>query len=354
MEKIYLINDIFSENGRGIDTFSYRLYNGLLKYNLKIEKVELDKFYDYILKYIKPSFINRDIREKLVYNLNKNVIKGKNIHILDPVIFPCKYLKYPRKKVVTVHDFYIFNEKQAERRIKRFKGVLHYLAYKYILSSRRTYSCLKDYDFVFANSENVKQRLISEFGVNEDKVEISYYPLSTKFRPLDNRKLSDKTIIGFINNFNENKIEKLKKFIEIFKQVKDDNIEFQIWGKGFPFNDLIKDDQRIKYLGFLPEEKIVETYNSFDVYLSTSTVEGFGLPIMQAKACKIPVLCYNGELPDIIKSNTLLWDDENLTETLKNRSWNKINLEKAYLNAEECRVEKVVPKIIEVYEKVFK
>lgn len=353
MEKVYLLNNIFSENGYGIDTFSYRLYNGLSKYNLKIEKVEINKFYDQFLKYIKPSLIRRDIQRKLVYNLNKNVIKNKNVHVLDPVILPCKYLKSPRKKIVTVHDFYIFNEKQMLERIKRFKRALHYLAYKHILSSRRTYSCLKDYDFVFANSEEVKQRLISGFGVNEDKINVSYYPLSDKFIPLGIRRKNDKKVIGFINNFNENKIEKLKKFIEIFKQVKNDNIEFQIYGKGFPFNDIIKDDERIRYLGFLPEEKIVETYNSFDVYLSTSTVEGFGLPIIQAKACKVPVLCYAGDLPEIAKRNTLIWNDENLSEIIKNREWEKVDVEKAYGDAEECRPDKVIPKIIEVYKKVF-
>jgi glycosyltransferase involved in cell wall biosynthesis len=135
--------------------------------------------------------------------------------------------------------------------------------------------------------------------------------------------------------------------------MEDNSLEFQIYGKGFPFNDLIKDDQRIKYLGFLPEEKIVETYNSFDVYLSTSTVEGFGLPIIQAKACKVPVLCYDGEIPEIVKRNTLLWNDDNLSEIIKNRAWEKVDVEKAYLDAEECRADKVVPKIIEVYKKVF-
>ena len=162
-----------------------------------------------------------------------------------------------------------------------------------------------------------------------------------------------KVIIGFINNFTENKTEKLKAFIEIFKKMGDKSLEFHIYGKGFPFIYLIKDDNRIKYLGFLPEEQIVETLNSFSAYLSTSTVEGFGIPIMQAKACKVPVLCYDGDIPDLVKRNTLVWNDENVEETIKSRHWEKIDVEKAYLDAEGCRADKVVPKIIEVYEKTF-
>ena len=74
---------------------------------------------------------------------------------------------------------------------------------------------------------------------------------------------------------------------------------------------------------------------------------------MQAKACKVPVLCYDGDIPNITKRNTLLWNNENLEEIIKNRSWGKIDVEKDYLDAEKCKADKVVPKIIEVYKKVF-
>ncbi len=67
---------------------------------------------------------------------------------------------------------------------------------------------------------------------------------------------------------------------------------------------------------------------------------------MQAKACKIPILCYNGDTSELVKRNTMLWDDENLEEIINNRLWEKIDLDKAYNDAEECRADNVVPKII--------
>ena len=81
----------------------------------------------------------------------------------------------------------------------------------------------------------------------------------------------------------------------------------------------------------------METYNSFDVYLSTSIMEGFGLPIMKAKACKVPVLCYDGNLIEIVKRNTLVWNENNIDEILKNRAWNKVNVENAYKDVLETR-----------------
>ena len=353
MEKMYLINYDFKENGHGIDTFSYRLYNELRKRNLDIEKIEINNFYKRTLRYVKPIFINKSIRRKLIYTLNKNVIKNKNIHVLDPSALPIKYLLLPKRKIVTVHDFYMFNEKQMQNRIKRFKRPLNWLAYKNIINERKIYGYLKYYDFVFAVSKEVLERSVSDFGVNREKIEVSNDTIPDKFKPLNVEKDKNKVVIGFINNFTENKTEKLRLFIETFKKINDKNLEFHIYGKGFPFIDLIKDDNRIKYLGFLPEEQIVETLNNFSAYLSTSTVEGFGIPIMQAKACKVPVLCYDGEIPDITKRNTLVWNDENLEEIIKNRSWEKIDVEKAYLDAEECRANKVIPKIIEAYKEVF-
>jgi hypothetical protein len=343
---IYLINYTFSENGRGVSTYAIRLYNELLKRNINVEKIATND----VLQKIK---LGRELKNNLFFITRNKVIKGKFIHAMAPNVIPLRYLNLPKRKVVTVHDFYIFDDNYINKTKFRMSYINRIAYDRLIKKQRKDYYNLKDYDFVFAVSQEVLQRLVSDFGVDREKVEVSNDIIPDKFKPLNVEKDKNKVVIGFINNFTENKTEKLRLFIETFKKINDKNLEFHIYGKGFPFIDLIKDDNRIKYLGFLPEEKIVETYNSFDAYLSTSTVEGFGLPIMQAKACKIPVLCYDGDMPDLVKRNTLVWNDENLEEIIKNRSWEKIDVEKAYLDAEECRADKVVPKIIEVYEKTF-
>jgi hypothetical protein len=49
----------------------------------------------------------------------------------------------------------------------------------------------------------------------------------------------------------------------------------------------------------------------------------------------------------------MLWNDENLEEIIKNRLWEKVDTDKAYKDAEECRVGNVVTKIIKRYEEIF-
>ena len=38
----------------------------------------------------------------------------------------------------------------------------------------------------------------------------------------------------------------------------------------------------------------------------------------------------------------------------ESREWEKVDVEKAYLDAEECRADKVIPKMLKVYSEVFK
>ena len=345
-KKVYLINYTLEENGRGVSTYSIHLYNELLKRNIEVEKIATNDIF-------KKFKLGRELKNNLFFLIRNKEIKNKLVHAMTPNVIPIKYINLPKRKIVTVHDFYVFDDDYVNSTKTKLSNISRLAYNKLIKKQRDDYYSIKQYDFVFAINEKIKEKLISYFQVNKEKVEISYDIIQDKFQNLDKIKDNKKAVIGFINNFTENKTKKLKEFIKIFKKINDDDIEVRIYGKGFPFIDLIKDDKRIKYLGFLPEEKIVETYNSFDVYLSTSTVEGFGLPIMQAKACKVPVLCYDGEIPDITKRNTLVWNYENLEEIIKNRSWEKIDVENAYLDAEECRADEVVPKIIEVYKKVF-
>ena len=93
--------------------------------------------------------------------------------------------------------------------------------------------------------------------------------------------------------------------------------------------------------------------SGFNVYLSTSTFEGFGIPIAKAKAMKIPVLSFNGSIPSITKKNTCLWDQHRLYSILENEEWRKVDLTAAYEDVLSLRPETVVKQTIEVYDRVF-
>jgi glycosyltransferase involved in cell wall biosynthesis len=56
------------------------------------------------------------------------------------------------------------------------------------------------------------------------------------------------------------------------------------------------------------EEKLNELYNAFDVFVSTTTAEGWGLTITEAMACGTPVICpIHTSLTEITEEGTLVY-----------------------------------------------
>jgi len=60
------------------------------------------------------------------------------------------------------------------------------------------------------------------------------------------------------------------------------------------------EDPHLAVVG-LPDSEMVLLYNSFDVLLNPARREGFGLPILEAMACGVPVIGHNfSSMPDLI------------------------------------------------------
>ncbi len=342
--------DFSSETGNGVKIASYRLAQALKLYSsLDIYTVSVDEF----MPWWKLPFptLNKAVKRALYFEFAGS--RPKNVHVMNMGIIPLNKLKNYKHKIITLHDLHSLDKDYIKNKIKSGNVFQRPLTRIKLTDRQKYWDHIKDYDFVVPVNDKIKQILIEQKDVPQSKIATLNDIIPDKFQPLNTPKNNGSTIIGYINNTAPNKTEKLMVFIEKFKKIKDDSLKFQIYGSGFPFLDFIKDDPRIKYLGFLSEENIVETYNSFDVFLSTSKTEGFGMPIAQAKACKVPVLCYDGDIPPLIKNNTLLWNDDNIEELITKRAWKNVNLEKAYMDIAPARPKNVALKLTEIYKNIF-
>lgn len=69
--------------------------------------------------------------------------------------------------------------------------------------------------------------------------------------------------------------------------------------------------QAVRWTGFVADKQLIEHIHNADVMLHASRYEGFGLQIIEAMACGIPVVCSNtGSLPEVAGDAAMLVDPD--------------------------------------------
>jgi glycosyltransferase involved in cell wall biosynthesis len=80
-----------------------------------------------------------------------------------------------------------------------------------------------------------------------------------------------------------------------------------------PMITATKLEDRVKLLGFVPDEIMPEYYRGATCFVTLSLSEGFCLPIAEAMACGVPVVASNkGSLPEVSSEPQLLSDPDDL------------------------------------------
>jgi len=157
------------------------------------------------------------------------------------------------------------------------------------------------------------------------------------FKPFDSRyKEKEKVIIGAIKTFDiKYGIEYL---IRAFGELcyKYHNIELQLAGRG-PLEESLKKlckelniEDRVKFLGYIDQKKVVENFNKFDIAVIPSLFESFGVSAVEAQACGTPTIVTNtGGLPEATSPN-----NSSIVVETKNVSQLKNAIEKLILDKE--------------------
>jgi glycosyltransferase involved in cell wall biosynthesis len=169
-------------------------------------------------------------------------------------------------------------------------------------------------DVIISVSSQTKKEVMKYLG-KPRKQRVINPGVDERFKPMKLKR--DKITLGFFANFSYKK--GVDKAIEVFKIVKkkyDVKLilaggELQtVYQRQFNVREMIKGLKDVEIMGYIPDKDVVKLYNSFDFYLFPSIEEGFGIPILEAQKCGVPVLTFEwANIPEETKAKTIQCKD---------------------------------------------
>ncbi len=299
--RIGLIARFFDLRNGGIGRFSTEMLEGLKRRGYDIIPISTDR----------QSSIGHVIYSTI--ELASKLPKDCDVyHCLTPL----EAIYAPKEtSVVTYHDLIPWLHLRAMdthyaqgwmKSIKNLGSKYYFKTAARIASKCRLIAC---------NSEYTRKELIEHLEVNESKVCVIQFGISQNLEPRPKRDSVFR--IGTLSYLDPRK--RIDLLIQAFLAADVDG-ELVIGGAGsdyYRLKRLARQDGRIKFPGFIPEERLADFYNSLDLFIFPTKIEGYGLPIVEAFACKKPVILLSDAIvTDEIKSRCTLVD--NLTDFLRN------------------------------------
>lgn len=179
--------------------------------------------------------------------------------------------------------------------------------------------------FFLAISEFTKQEMVRLLSIPPEKIYVVPCACSPEFAPIrDMRRLKqlkqrygiDRQFILFVGNLNPRK--NLKRLINAFDLAKTEgNLPHLLviaGDMGWKFNKEealrdIRNKEDVRFIGFVPEEDMPALYSAAALFAFPTLYEGFGIPVLEAQACGVPVLTSGcSALPEVCGEGALYVD----------------------------------------------
>lgn len=187
---------------------------------------------------------------------------------------------------------------------------------------------LKKADYILSTSKDMKKETEK---YTDKSIEVTPFGVDIyKFKPLPGLKDHKQFVIGTVKTLKPK--YGIEYLIKAFKILKDkfpqENLKLKIAGKGEQEEELknlcedLQIQQDVEFLGFLSEDEVIGTFNTFDVAVFPSVLdsESFGVAAVEAQACGLPVIISNvGGLPEATSPNntSLVVEKKNEKELAK-------------------------------------
>ncbi|MBX3277064.1 MAG: glycosyltransferase [Acidobacteria bacterium] len=185
-------------------------------------------------------------------------------------------------------------------------------------------------DRIICVSEANRRDLLNTFTVDQHRIDVVPHGVDSRFRVIDDsrtleayrrrRSLPDDYFLAVGTSYpHKNRLGLLRAFERLRATVPEAKL---VLAGARSKQTLPEEDALIARLahsvvdlGIVPDEELVELYNGAAVFVCPSLYEGFGLPVLEAFACGVPVVCSNlSSLPEVAGDAALLADATDVAE----------------------------------------
>lgn len=277
--------------------FLAQALTGVQRYAIEISK-RLKKFDPTIIFVAPKNILHLDIAKEL----DVQIIGTKAGYFWEQIELPL-YLKsigspllfspanmapiFYKNKIVSLHD--IAFVKFPSGFSWKFK-LIYRLFIPLILASSKK---------IITISQFSKKEIIDHYSLSAEKIVVIYNGIDEKFYHLPDTEHKEEYLLG-VSSLDSRK--NFKGLIEAFIKLNHPSLILYIIGdQNNAFKNMdVMTDKRIKFLGRVSDEKLIDYYSGALAFIYPSFYEGFGFPPLEAMACGAAVICSNtASLPEV-------------------------------------------------------
>lgn len=285
------------------------------------------------------------------------------LHFTVPQI----YFTFPESvpAVVTVHDYshVHFPEYHLAANVSRAEEGM-----QYFVGRERS-------DFI-AISESTRQDMKAAHAIADEKIHLIYEACDyKKFFPVNNPvyfepvrakyNLPDGPYLLCLSTIEprKNLVNTVTAFREFIEENPEEELYLVVAGKkGWKYEDLFNqpiDSDRIIFTGYIDDKDIAAVYSGALAFLYVSYYEGFGLPILEAMSCGVPVIYgNNSSMPEIAGEGGVPADPDDvegikmqIARIVQDEAWREQLKEKALEQAMKFSWAKAARETLALYRK---
>jgi glycosyltransferase involved in cell wall biosynthesis len=259
-------------------------------------------------------------------------------------------------KVVTIHDvaFSAYPEGFKKHEVILFDAL-----------SKRAAQRAKH---ILTVSEFSKSEIHKHLKVPLDKITVTYNGLDPCFRPAVKKETAAPYIL-YVGNLHprKNLVRLVEAFVQLKREYKTELTLKVVGQKAWLYGDIFESVRKgglqssVEFTGYVSQEELVKTYQNAMVMVYPSLYEGFGLPVVEAMGCGVPVVTSNSTSLAEIAGDAAELVDVQSPESICQGMWRVISSEthrqglrqKGLARAQRFQWETAARKTLEVYRSVL-